>query len=74
MSTNQLSSCLESLTVDDLYPSVTTNGVTISGIGGVGDTDADSIEKKSSTSSNSDFEQVITMTTADFENPYVGFD
>lgn len=63
LSTNQLSSCLESLTIDDLYPSVTTNGVTIAGIcGGGGDGDADSMEKRSSTSTNSDFEQVICLT------------
>jgi hypothetical protein len=31
LSTNQLSSCLDSLTIDDLYPCVTINGVSISG-------------------------------------------
>jgi hypothetical protein len=52
-----LASCLESLTVDDLYPSVTTNGVIISDI--THDADGDASEKKSSASSNSDLEQVI---------------
>ena len=61
--TNQLSSCLESLSIDDLYPSITLNGVAISDMRDERDDrdDDDSAEKKSASSSN-DLEQVLHLT------------
>ena len=63
--TNQLSSCLESLTIDDLYPSITLNGFAISDMRDERDDrdDDDSAEKKSASSSN-DLEQVLLVSNS----------
>ena len=55
----QLTSCLESLTVDDLYPLITANGVAVASDD---EDDEDGAEKKSYASSN-DLEQVFLHVT-----------